>query len=160
MYHRLLLCLLIVPISAIHSMELTKMIEQNKKVYTLFIQTHYTEAKKIIPRDQYALTSLFRYGIDQNNTKFIQWLLNTKKPLFDERCVQESFTISSQYNHVEITNTLNTYINAGKDERYRELQIYIIQEISKMDLSEEELDEPSNSQSYINNIPGCRCIIS
>lgn len=147
MHHKLLLGLLLLSISATHGMETVENTPKHETIYSLFINNQHAEAKKIMPHSQHALTPLFMHGIEQNNASFIQWLLDTKKPLFDEHCVQESYKSSS---NPEITLLLVNYITAEKDKRQQELHVYAQRQATNI----------AKHKVTKNNQPECTCIIS
>lgn len=148
MHYKLLLCIFLLPISVTHAMETLNL---DEKIYTLFLENKQTEAQKILPRNEQKIASLFMYGTNQNNVNFMQWLLNTKKPLFDSLTIQESLRIS-QNNHqrTEIAQLLENYIEDERKALGLELERYIDIQIAKI----------SNHQNYLDDTPECKCIIS
>ena len=158
MHHRLIFNLLLCAIPAIHGMETEESTKKNEKIYTLFVQQN-AEAKKIIPHNQFELTSLFMYGDKQNNPDFIQWLLTTRKPLFEDPCVQDTYKHSS---NTEVTHILVNYISAEKIKRQLELDAYAktqsthikkYRDQQNMQAKDTDLNQPHDQPEY-------RCIIS
>lgn len=163
-------------------------ITKNERIYTSFLnyslyQAEPAELKKLIPHNQYELTSLFKYGVEKDDEKFIQWLLDTRKPFFDDQCVQESSKLSSSYYRPQITPLLRNYIETEKLKRQQELDTYIEKEQAKIAthkkigrnaIPQAELDKYFNNESAIDpwgrtnmnklyeesNQPQCSCTIS
>jgi hypothetical protein len=148
MRYTLLLSFFLCTVYTAHSMEIEKVVNKNEEIYTFF-KKQQGGAKKIIPSNQHELTSIFKYGIEQNNPDFIQWLFATKKPLFDEHCIQEAYKHSS---NPKITYLLVDYITTGKNKRQQELNAYITQQTADIIQEYPELNKAENKDSI--------CIIS
>jgi hypothetical protein len=138
---------------ATHAMDMNNE-NLDEQIYRLFLENKQTEARQILPRNQEKITSLFIYGINRDNANFMQWLLTTKKPLFDSLPIQESLRISQQNNHNEITYLLKNYIQNEREALSRELEKYIDTEIAKINNHQYYLDKTTDET------PECKCIIS
>ena len=149
MKHTLLLSLFLVPVSAIQAMEIVVgSSDLDEKVYTFFTNNQQVEAKKILPRDEAKIASLFVYGVKKNNVSFMQWLLTTEKPLFDSLPLQEALKLSRSYDREKIKQLLENYHQTEHDKLQQELAIYVQNEIAKI----EKLKTPKKDcNNYIEN---------
>ena len=125
MLYKSLLCTLLLATSTTYTMEIVKDSELNKKIYALFITNQETEALIALPRnDENATTSLFVHGVTTNNSLFMQWLLDTKKPLFDSPYMQSALKTAENYTHDKIYLLLDGYIREKKFKLTQELDTY------------------------------------
>lgn len=134
MKHRLLLSLFLISVPTIHAMEIVvENSDLDEKIYTFFTNNKEIEAKKILPRDERMIVSLFLYSVKKNNIPFMQWLLTTKKPLFDSLPLQEALKLSRSYDREKIKQLLESYYQTEQDKLQQELAIYVQNEIAKIE---------------------------
>ena len=162
MLYKLLLCTLLVSASTAYTMEPENVLKTistleinyrsnlpglNKTIYDFFLDNNITEAKKRLPRKEEEITSLLVYSCHTNNSNFLEWILHTKKPLFDSSCVQNVLEYAIFYRHVTSTPIFNKYIEQEKQQLQQELDKYTKIEAQKI-------------MHYKNNDPACQCITS
>lgn len=119
----------------------------NKTIYELFLDNNITEAKKRLPRKEEEITSLLVYGCHTNSSTFLEWILHTKKPLFDSSCVQNVLEYTIVYRHNASTPIFNKYIEQEEKKLQQELDEYIRTEVKKI-------------AQYKSDDQACLCIIS
>ncbi len=171
MLYKLLLCTLLVSASTAYTMEPVNFLKiistleinyrsnlsgLNKTIYELFLDNNITEAKKILPRKEEEITSLLVYSCHTNNSNFLEWILHTKKPLFDSSCVQNVLEYAKFYSHNASTPIFNKYVEQEKKKLQQELDKYVRTEEQRII----QYKKASLKNTQTNDDHACLCIIS
>jgi hypothetical protein len=97
-----------------HQRENVRLIKLNETIYTLFRNNHIPDAQKLLPKDK-DMEPFLICSIGQGNTNYFKWILRTKKPLFDSRCIQNALdNVTTNKNHDYII-ILNKYIEKERN---------------------------------------------
>ncbi len=115
--------------------ENVQLIKLNEKIYRLFRNNHIPEAQKLLPKNK-DMESFLICSIGQGNTRYFKWILHTKKPLFDSRCIQNALGYVTQSGNHEYSIILNKYIEKERNKVELEWD-----RMTKIELLKIELDQ-------------------